>query len=150
MSSRLTNNTLVAHIKTRHSKRKIIVIVCAPECALVRANRTSDLKALQLFEEAIYRCCSNFGGLIRSNIKECITVSNENNRNQCKLMEVLMFFFLKYESMDQKQKIQVTQVIQFNIGSKGIQLLVLTSILGLGSINFFSQLLLHLCKLWRF
>ena len=59
-------------------------------------------------------------------------------------MKVLMSFFLKSESMDWKQIIHVTQVIQFNIGSKGIQLLVLTLILGLGSINFFSHLLFHL------
>ena len=108
MSIWLIYNTLVAHIKIRHSKRKIIVIVCAPECALVRANRTSDFKAPQLFEEAIYRCCSNFGGLIRSDIKECITVSNQNNKNQCIPKEVLTSFLFKFQNIDLELLIQVT------------------------------------------
>ena len=144
MSSWLNNNVLVAYIKIRHIKRKIIVIVYAPEYALVKDNRTPNFKGPYLLEEANYWCCSNLGGLIRSDIKEYIPVRNENSKNQFVLMKVLMSFFLKSESMDWKQIIHVTQVIQFTIGSKGIQLLVLTLILGLGSINFFSHLLFHL------
>ena len=61
-------------------------------------------------------------------------------------MKVLMSFFLKFESMDCKQIIQFTQVIQVTIGSKGIQLLVQTLILGLGSMNVISHQLFHLYK----
>ena len=74
MSSWLNNNILVAHIENRHIMRKIIVIVYEPECALLKINGTPNFQAPKLLEEAIYRCCSNIGGLIRSNIKECISV----------------------------------------------------------------------------
>ena len=46
MSSWLNNNVLVAYIKIRHIKRKIIVIVYAPEYALVKDNRTFLLFAI--------------------------------------------------------------------------------------------------------
>ena len=45
MTSWMTDNTLEAHIKNRHIKRKIIVIVCAPECALLKNNGTPNFKA---------------------------------------------------------------------------------------------------------
>ena len=54
MSSWLTNNALVAYIKIRHIKRKFIVIVYAPEYALVKDNRTPNFKAPYLLDEAIY------------------------------------------------------------------------------------------------
>ena len=45
MSSWLNNNVLVAYMEIRHIKRKIIVIVYAPEYALLKHNRTPNFKA---------------------------------------------------------------------------------------------------------
>ena len=54
MSSWLNSNVLVAYTKIWYIKRKIIVIVYAPEYALVRDNRTPNFKAPYLLEEAMY------------------------------------------------------------------------------------------------
>ena len=108
MSSWLNSNVLVACIKNRHIKCKIIVIVYAPEYALVKHNRTPNFKAPYLLEEAMYRCCGNFGGLIRSVTKECISVSNESNENRCIPMNILMSFALKLKSIDLELPMQVS------------------------------------------